>query len=237
MFGFYLAILAVSDFYYRNRFSFYMKLWPSDSPCYIAMSAFFISFQQSVFSLLLISCHACVLIAFPFKRQVHKYFMHALPVVWAVVIVELVVAIYLQNINEINIVSSHIFCQSPVLAPGIIVPFVVSFCLVYVSMILAFCACLISGNILIRCQDKTQTKSKAKEILRRKLIRKSISALVINFLSLSSVVVIECLMMTGVHIDDGLLITLTMSIMTLSKLCNPWIYTLHNWIQQKLKKQ
>ena len=237
MFGFYLAILVVSDFYYRNRFSFYVKLWPSGEACYFAMFVFFVSFQQSIFSLILISCHTCVLIVFPFKKQeYYNYFVRTLVGIWIVVAVELAIAIYLQNTNAVSIVSCHLFCQSPILSADIIVPFVASYCLVYMLLILAFCTCFVGGNILIRRYGNIVTKSQAKEKLMRKMIKISISTLVINFVSLSSVAVVECMMMTRIDIEDMPLIVSTLSVMSLSKICNPWIFSLKAWAQQKLKK-
>ena len=236
--GIYLTALASSDFYYRNRFSFYEKLWPTSIQCYIAMFAFFVSFQQSILSLILISCHACILIASPFKKEIiHKYFVRAVLGSWIVVIVELVSVLYLQNTNRITIESSHLYCQSPVLASNIIIPTVALSCLVSVLLIFTFCACFLCAIVLIKHGDKAlNTACRPKQTLKQKMIRKFISALIINFLSLSSVVTVECLMMSGLQIEDLPLITLTLSIMSLNKICNPWIYILHNWVQQKLKK-
>ena len=236
MFGFYLAIVAGSDFYYRDRFLFYVKLWPSGVPCYIAMLIFFLSFQQSVFSLILISCHTCLLIVFPFKKhEHHKYFVRTLLGIWIVVVVELIIVIYLQNIKLIGVVSSHLFCQSPILATDVIVPFVTSSCLVYMLLILALCTCFLGENIVIRRQENSFTKSQSKEKLKCRMMKKSITAVVINFVSLSSVVVVECMMMTGLHIDEMPLIVLTLSVMSLSKICNPWIFSLKTWAQEKVK--
>ena len=235
-FGWYLGILAASDFYYRDRFSSYVKLWPSDVPCYIAMLAFFVSFQQSVFCLILISGHACILIVFPFKKQSYKYFIWGIFLSWMVVAIQLLVVICLQYTNGITIVSSHPFCQSPVLSSSIMIPFISSSCLIYVSLMLCFCACFFWAIHLINRRDKIlKTTSKSKKNLKRMMIRKSISVSVINLLSLSSVVIVECLMMAGVHIDDVLLSSVTLAIMSLSKLCNPWIYALKTWAQQKIK--
>ena len=150
LFAFYLAILAVSDFYYRDRFSFYVKLWPSDVPCYIAMLTFFVSFQQCIFCLILMSGQACMLIAFPFKKEAEKYFTWGIFVSWIVLAVQLLVVISLQNTNEITIVSSHSFCQSPILSPNIMLPFIVSACLIYVSLMLFFCTCFISSTAVTK---------------------------------------------------------------------------------------
>ena len=90
---------------------------------------------------------------------------------------------------------------------------------------------------LINRRDKTlATVSKSKEALKHRMIRKSISVSVINLLSLSSVVIVECVMMTGIHIDDVLLSSVTLAIMSLNKMCNPWIYALKNWAQEMVKK-
>ena len=238
LFGLYLAILAVSDFYYRDRFSFYVKLWPSDVPCYIAMLAFFASFQQSIFCLILISGQACMLIAFPFKKQASKYFTWGIHASWIVLAIQLVVAICLQHTNEITIVSSHSFCQSPILSSNIMLPFIVLACLVYVSFMLVFCACFSWAIHLISLTDKTLTTvSKSKKALKRKMIKKSMYVSVINILSLSSVVIVEYLMMTEIHIDDIVLSSVTLTIMRLNKMCNPWIYALKTWAQQMVKNK
>ena len=198
LFGFYLTALAISDFHYRNRFSFYEKLWPTSIQCYIDAPAFFVSFQQSIFSLILISCHACILIAFPFKKQMHKYFARAVAGIWIVVTVELASVIYLQSTNTITIESSSLYCQSPVLSSNIIIPTVALSCLLCILLILTFCACFLCAVILIKHGDKAlKTASQPKQTLKQKMIRKFTSTLVINCLSLSSVIIVECLMMSG----------------------------------------
>ena len=236
LFGWYLILLAGSDFYYRDRFSFYVKLWPSSVPCYIAMLAFFVSFQQSVVCLTLMSGQACILIAFPFKKKAHQSFTWGIFVSWIAVAIQILVVICLQYTNKITIVSSHPFCQSPRLSSSIMIPFIISACLIYVPLMLSFCACFFWAIHLINRRDKTlTTRSKSKEALRYKMIRKTVSVSVINLFSLSSVVIVECLMMTGIHIDDVLLSSTTLSIMSLSKLCNPLIYTLKTWAQERIK--
>ena len=153
-----------------------------------------------------------------------------------VVAIQLLVVICLQYTNGITIVSSHPFCQSPVLSSSIMIPFISSSCLIYVSLMLFFCACFFWAIHLINRRNKIlKTTSKSKKNLKRNMIRKSISVSVINLLSLSSVVIVECLMMAGIHIDDVLLSSVTLAIMSLSKLCNPWIYALKTWAQQRIK--
>ena len=236
LFGFYLAILAGSDFYYSHYFSFYVRLWPSSIPCYTAMLAFFVSFQQSLISLGLISFHACMLIAFPFNKKAYKYLTRSLLGTWILVIVQLLVGICLQQIGEITIVLSHNFCQSPDLTPSITLPFVLSFCFTYSLLILVFCVYFIWAIILIKCREEMLTTANQKrQNFKQKMIKKSLYVLVINFLSLSSVVVAECLMLAGFQIDNVTLISITLSIMSLSKMCNPWLYTLHKWVSHKLK--
>ena len=237
LFGCYLAILAGSDFYYSHYFSFYVRMWPSSIPCYSAMLTFFVSFQQALISLVLISFHACILIAFPFNKKAYKYLTRALLGTWILVIVQLLVVIYLQQIDEITIVSSNHFCQSPDLAPSITLPFVISFCFIYTFLILGFCVCFIWAIILIkRREEMLTTANQKRQNFKRKMIKKSLYVLLINFLSLLSVVVAECLIMAGFEIDDAVLISITLSIMSLSKICNSWLYTLHKWVSQKVKE-
>ena len=236
LFSSYLTILTGADFYYKNRFSFYVNLWPSSVSCFLAMSSFLVSFQQSIFTLILISSHACILIAFPFKKEAYKYFIRALIGIWILVMFQLFLVISLQYFNQITVVSSHNFCQAPVLAPSIRIPFMVSSCLIYTLLMLVFCACYLCSIALIKRRDKSLTSAtQGKQILKRKMIRKTTAVLVINCLSVLSVIIVECLMMAGIQIDDVVLISITLSIMSLSKICNPWIYTLHNWARQKLK--
>ena len=234
LFGFYLTVLVISDFHYRNRFSFYAKLWPLGASCHIAMLAFFVSFQQSLFSLIIISCRACILIAFPFKKHMFKHFNKALFGIWTVEMIQLIVVISLHY-SGITIKSSHHFCQAPVVAPNIILPFVIPFGFCHVFFIFTFCVFLFLAIVLIKHKDKTLVTS-SKQAYKRKMIRKSILASVVKFLSLSSVVIVECLLMAGFQIDEVCLTIVTITLMLLSKIGNPWIYTLQNWVYKKFKK-
>ena len=237
LFGCHLAVLATSGFFYRDRFSFYKKLWTSSVQCYFGMFAFFVSFQQSLFSVFLISAHTWLLIAHPLKKGLFKYFIRSAGISWLVVLVQALVLISLQYTNQMTVVSSHLFCQSPVLAPDMVVPILTLSCFVYLPVLFLFCAFSLGAVVLLKHQDKILKKIRVNKTLKKTMIKKSSLVLVMNFLSLLSVVTVECMLMVGLEIDDIPLISVTLSVMSLSKVCNPWIYTLQNLAQKRMPKK
>ena len=116
-----------------------------------------------------------MLISFPFKKQASEYFTWGIYVSWIVLAIQLLVVMCLQNTNEITIVSSYSFCQSPIISSNIMLPFIGLTCIIYVSLMLSFCACFLWAIQLISRRDKTLTTvSKSKEVLKGKMIKKSV---------------------------------------------------------------
>jgi hypothetical protein len=72
---------------------------------------------------------------------------------------------------------------------------------------------------------KRAPAQKTRSNVKLQVMKKSIIVMVVNVLSFSTVLVVEGLQRTGYRVDSTILLAVTISVMSVSKFCNPWIYT------------
>ena len=118
-----------------------------------------------------------------------------------------------------------------------VLPILMLSCLICLLVLFLFCAFSLSAVVLHKHRDKILNKSKVPKTLKQTMMKKSCLVLVTIFMSLLSVVTAECMLIAGPEIDDIALISVTLSIMSLSKVCNPLIYTLYTtWLKSTCHK-
>jgi hypothetical protein len=237
MYVVYMLIMFASDLQYKGRFYFYTNMWNSSIQCYVAMVAFFLSFQQSLVSLLLSSCQVCVLIAFPFEKKLHFRLVHAMSVTWLVVVMELGIVTSLININGYIVSASNQFCQDLKLSENVAMPISASLLVLFGFLILCYCASVGGLVILVNKSNRSVSTSMGKATTRRanrmkKMVVRYGVALMVNIMSLSVTLATSTLSIYGIVIGDNTLLILTITVMSLSKLCNPWIFTFQQCISK-----
>jgi hypothetical protein len=226
LFGCYLIILTFSDLYYRNRFYFYANSWPVSPPCYTAMLAFFLSFQQALFTLLLRSTHTSLLVAFPFKKQLHQRVMNFGGVIWFIAALQVAVVFLLVSFLGLRASAHNPLCQLPRTPPSASYPLLVAFLLFYGACLVTLAG--LTGVVVVLIKRSLQMKAavKTRSDVKRRVMIKSLEVAVINMLSLGTVLITEGLLKAGFELDHKVHLTLTVTLMSISKLCNPWLNSL-----------
>ena len=90
--------------------------------------------------------------------------------------------------------------------------------------------------ILIKSSLRIQSANQSKSHFKLRMMKRSICVAVINIISLSSLLVIEGLRKTGFTIGNEVLVSVTITLVALSKLCNPWLHSIHLVIREVAEK-
>ena len=223
LFGGYLLTLSISDRHYRGRFCFFFYRWPGSSPCYFSMLSFFLSFQQVLFTLLILSCHTCMLVAFPFKKELHHRIMRVGFMIWPLAALQISATVFTVSFRGIDFIGRNQLCQSPAFPDSVEYAVTMSLFLVYGLCLVAFCAVTIAIVIIIKQSLKAVPGHKKKTNYKTRVLVKSVVLMIVNTLSLPCIMVTEGLMRFGFDVNIKTLLILAVSVVSLSKVCNPWI--------------
>jgi hypothetical protein len=237
LFAVHLFILAASDLLYRHRFSFYVYTWPESVPCFFSMLAFVLSFQQSLLSLLLVMCHTCTIIGSPFEKSLHRRIVHVgLGVMWLIPVTGLALLALGASEWGVRVSARNQLCQTPSLHPlSLDRALKVTLLAVYsVSLIalIAVAACIV---FLVRRSIRHMggTVHGKRTDVKVRVARKCVTVTAVNVCALTSVLVTEGMVHAGWHVEMKTCLLLSITIMSLNKLCNPWFYSLTT-LQSKL---
>jgi Leucine-rich repeat (LRR) protein len=240
LFACHLLIIAASDMFYRNVFSFYAYTWTESVPCYISMLAFFLSFQQGLFTILLVMVHTYTLIGFPFRHSLHRRIIYVGAVVWLLAVLQLAVVVFVVSIWDTQLVAYNHLCQLPSLPAFMDYPLNISLCVVYGLCVLAVCAIVCGIVRLVKQSMKQVSAHSARTNVKVKVMKKSVVVVIVNAIGFVSVLITEGLVRSGVKVEPRILLLLTITVMSINKLCNPWLYSLsmiQNMIGGKKKTQ
>jgi hypothetical protein len=225
LFGIHLLILSISDMFYRNRFAFYAYSWPGSDACLLSMLAVFLSSQQSLLTLLLIMCHTCTLIACPFNKRLHRRLSYGGVLVWLVAALQLAALLLMAYLRQLHFHAYHNLCHLPTLTPTALEqPLNVLLAIVYGLCLFALCSvtCIIAH--LVTQSNINIPMHKSSHNVKVRVMKKAIAVVVVNVISFTSLMITEGLVRSGFHIDMQVLQWLSVTVMSASKLCNPWIY-------------
>jgi Leucine-rich repeat (LRR) protein len=232
LFGCHLLTLSISDWHYRDRFSFYFNSWPSSIPCCVSVMTFLLSFQQALFSLVLMFSHTCLLVALPFRKQLHQRVMRLVGVIWALAALQVLVGASLVQEKKLLIEASDQLCQYPFLGSSYYVS--VPALILYGFCILALCA--ISTGIVVHTKKSLigMAAHSSRTNTRVRMMKMTTLLTSLNLCSLLPVLITGALVTVNQEVGMISRLVLTISMMSLSKLTNPFVYSFRQ-IQEKLQ--
>ena len=149
-------------------------------------------------------------------------------VIWLLAVIEVgLVTIVVTTVNT-RVPSSDQFCQSPTTNDPVSFQLLIALQIIYGICMFVFAAATSILVIIIknslRLNSAIQSKSSH---FKKRVVKRSVGVATVNITSLLSVLVTEGLRMSGFVIQHEILVTVTITLMAISKLSNPWIHSLH----------
>jgi hypothetical protein len=166
-----------------------------------------------------------MLIALPFRRTLHHKIMRVGLMIWLFAALQVAAVVLLVTFWSIDLVALNQLCQSPYLSDALAYPVTLSVALVYGLFMLAVCAVTCAIVVLIKRSLKNLSAHKARTNFKTKVMIKSVVAMIVNVIPFVCVLVVEVLSRSGYAIDIKTHLALTISIMSVNRLCNPWLYS------------
>jgi hypothetical protein len=201
------------------------------------MLAFFLSFQQSLFTLVFMACHTSLLIGFPFKKTLHQKIMRGIGGIWLIAGVQVSLVATLVTTLNMPVASSDQFCQSPSTLDSPLSPFLLTLAIIYGICMLVFVVATCTIVILIQRSLRTNSAMQAKSHFKLRVMRNSVIVAVINIISLGTALVVDGLRGSGLEIDNKVLVSLSITLMALGKVSNPWVHSLRLMISKIANKK
>ena len=193
----------------------------------VAISPFlaFLSFQQGLFTYVVIICHTTTLLIAPFNKLAQRREMRAGLLALLVAALETLGIILPIFALDMQVTASHQLCQSATLTPGGQSPAIVLFLVVYGLCLFVACALTCGIVVFLRRSNKHGPSYRTKTYFKLQVLKKSCIVMVVIVVSLATVLVVEGLQRIDYEISTRTLLALTISVTSLNKACNPWIYS------------
>ena len=138
--------------------------------------------------------------------------------------------------GDVHVVAYHQLCQLPSLPASVEYPLNISLLSVYVLSLLTLIAITCGIIVAIKLSLQNMPAHKSRTDVKGRVMKKCSLLMAVNVIGFTSVLITEGFLRAGFKVEIITLLVLTVTGMSVSKVCNPWFHFV-NLIQNMMARK